>query len=71
MWWHFLAAFFFGRAFEESPAYRRVTRVILIVFLLGLLIVSVVWATIVFSKVNKQAIKERSKPSHVHTQPSH
>lgn len=71
MWWNYLAAFFFGRALAESPTYRRVTRILFLVVLVGVLICGLIYAYLMFDAVYKQALKERSNPSHVHTRRSH
>lgn len=40
-------------------------------FFIGVLIAGFVYAFIVFHAVRQQALHERSKPNHVHTQRSH
>lgn len=71
MWWNFLTAFFIGGALSESSTARRVGRIVMALVLVGVLICGLIYAYLMFNAVYNQALKERSKPSHVHTRRSH
>ena len=60
--WNFLLAFFVGGGLGSTRTARRLIKLLLILFAIGVLIAGLIYVYVVFRAVN-----ERSHAPHVHT----